>query len=163
MLVSSYLNFVSQNLSMGSMYLHGRGQTNTNNIGIEVSVKVLKFQPKYWSFSFSISASNEYSGLISFRMDWFDLLAVQGTLKSLFQHHSSLLVCCYLLLWLKRLKKIHPHCYAVWKGNDILFLDDFYIIVAVVSYYPNTTQVVVSQIVMCNPKLYQWTFHILLH
>ena len=45
--------------------------------------------PKYWSFSFSISPSNEYSGLISFRMDWLDLLAVQGTLKSLFQHHSS--------------------------------------------------------------------------
>ena len=45
--------------------------------------------PKYWSFSFSISPSNEYSGLISFKMDWLDLLAVQGTLKSLFQHHSS--------------------------------------------------------------------------
>ena len=45
--------------------------------------------PKYWSFSFSISPSNEYSGLLSFRMDWFDLLAVQGTLKSLLQHHSS--------------------------------------------------------------------------
>ena len=45
--------------------------------------------PKYWSFSFSISLSNEYSGLISFRMDWLDLLAVQGTPKSLLQHHSS--------------------------------------------------------------------------
>ena len=45
--------------------------------------------PKYWSFSFSTSASNEYSGLISFRIDWLDLLAVQGTLKSLLQHHSS--------------------------------------------------------------------------
>ena len=45
--------------------------------------------PKYWSFSFNISPSNEYSGLISFRIDWFDLLAVQGTLKSLLQHHSS--------------------------------------------------------------------------
>ena len=45
--------------------------------------------PKYWSFSFSISPSNEYSGLTSFRIDWFDLLAVQGTLKSLFQHHNS--------------------------------------------------------------------------
>ena len=45
--------------------------------------------PKYWSFSFSISPSNEYSGLISFRMDWFDLLAVQEILKSLLQHHSS--------------------------------------------------------------------------
>ena len=45
--------------------------------------------PQNWSFSFSISRSNVYSGLISFRMDWFDLLAVQGTLKSLLQHHSS--------------------------------------------------------------------------
>ena len=51
--------------------------------------------PKYWSFSFSISPSNEYSGLISFRMDWLDLLAVQGTLKSLLQHHSSKV----LILW----------------------------------------------------------------
>ena len=45
--------------------------------------------PKYWSFSFNISPSNEHQGLISFRMDWLDLLAVQGTLKSLLQHHSS--------------------------------------------------------------------------
>ena len=45
--------------------------------------------PKYWSFSFSISLSNEHPGLISFRMDWLDILAVQGTLKSLLQHHSS--------------------------------------------------------------------------
>ena len=44
---------------------------------------------KYWSFSFSVSPSNEYSGLISFKIDWFGLLAVQGTLKSLLQHHSS--------------------------------------------------------------------------
>ena len=46
-------------------------------------------QPKYWSFSFSISPSNEYSRLITFRMDWLDLLAIQGTLKSLLQHHGS--------------------------------------------------------------------------
>ena len=45
--------------------------------------------PKYWSFSYSISPSNEYSGLISFRIDWFELLAIQGALKSLLQHHSS--------------------------------------------------------------------------
>ena len=51
--------------------------------------------PKYWSFSFSVSPSNEHPGLISFRMDWFDLLAVQGTLKSLLQHHSSKA----LILW----------------------------------------------------------------
>ena len=52
--------------------------------------------PKYWSFSFSISPSNEYSGLISFRVDWFDLLVVQGTLKSLLQHYNlkaSILRC----------------------------------------------------------------------
>ena len=52
-------------------------------------------RPKYWSFSLSISPSNEHSGLISFRMDWMDLLAVQGTLKSLLQHHSSKA----LILW----------------------------------------------------------------
>jgi len=52
------------------------------------SVPCIRWQ-KYWSFSFSISLSNEYSGLISFRMDWLDFLVVQGTLKSLLQHHSS--------------------------------------------------------------------------
>ena len=52
--------------------------------------------PKYWSFNFSINPSNEYSGPISFRMDWLDLLAVQGTLKCLLQHHSSKasILCC---------------------------------------------------------------------
>ena len=52
------------------------------------SVLCIKW-PKYWSFSFNISPSNEHPGLISFRMDWFDLIAVQGTLKSLLQHHST--------------------------------------------------------------------------
>ena len=51
--------------------------------------------PKYWCFSFNISSSNEYSGLISFRIDLFDLLAVQGTLNSLFQHHSSKASLCW--------------------------------------------------------------------
>ena len=60
------------------------------SIGVFSSESVLHIRwPKYWSFSFSISPSTEYSGLISFRMDWLDLLAVQGTLKSLLQHHSS--------------------------------------------------------------------------
>ena len=65
--------------------------------------------PKYWSFNFSISPSNEYSGLISFRIDWFDLVALPGTLKSLIQHHSSkasihwgirvlLILICFLLV-----------------------------------------------------------------
>ena len=60
------------------------------SIRVFSSESVLRIRwPKYWSFSFSISHSNEYLGLISFRMDWLDLLAVQGTLKSLLQHHSS--------------------------------------------------------------------------
>ena len=59
------------------------------SIRVFSSESVLRIRwPKYWSFSFSISPSNEYSGLIFFRMDWLDLLAVQGTLKSLLQHHS---------------------------------------------------------------------------
>ena len=59
-------------------------------IRIFSNVSVLRIRwPKYWSFSFSISLSNEYSGLISFRIDWFDLLAVQGSLKSYLEHHSS--------------------------------------------------------------------------
>ena len=64
--------------------------------------------PKYWSFSSSISPSNEYSGLISFRMDWLDLLAVQGTLKSLHQHHSSktsILRCSAFFI----VQLSHPH------------------------------------------------------
>ena len=60
--------------------------------------------PKYWSFSFSISPSNEYSGLISFRMDWLDLLEVQGTLKSLLQHHS----CKASILWLSAFFMVQP-------------------------------------------------------
>ena len=60
------------------------------SIGVFSNESVLHIRwPKYWSFSFSISPSNEYSGLISFWIDWFDPLAVQGTLKSLLQHHSS--------------------------------------------------------------------------
>ena len=60
------------------------------SIGVFSDESVLLIRwPNYWSFSFSISPSNEYSGLLSFRMDWLDLLAAQGTLKSLLQHHSS--------------------------------------------------------------------------
>ena len=60
------------------------------SIRVLFSESVLRIRwPKYWNLSFSISPSNEYSGLIPFRIDWFDLLAVQGTLKSLLQHHSS--------------------------------------------------------------------------
>ena len=72
--------------------------------------------PKYWSFSFSISPSNEYSGLISFRIHWFDILAVQGTLKSLLQHHSSkasILWCS--AFFTVQLTSVHDY----WKNHSL--------------------------------------------
>ena len=77
--------------------------------------------PKYWSFSFSISSSNEYSGLISFRIDWFDLLAVQGTLKSLLQHHSSKAInsSALSLLYSPTPTSIHDY----WKNHSFDYMD----------------------------------------
>ncbi|KAB0376028.1 hypothetical protein FD755_012671 [Muntiacus reevesi] len=73
--------------------------------------------PKYWSFSFSIKPSNEHPGLISFRMDWLDLLAVQGTVKSLLQHHSSKSINSSALSFLHSptLTSIHDH----WKNHSL--------------------------------------------
>ena len=73
--------------------------------------------PKYWSFSFNISPSNEYSGLISFKMDWLDLLAVQKTLKSLLQHHSSKSINSSALSfpYSPTLISIHDH----WKNHRL--------------------------------------------
>ena len=72
--------------------------------------------PKYWSFSFSISPSNEHPGLISFRMDWLDLLAVQGTLKSLLQHHSSKAsIFLHSAFFIVQLTSIHDH----WKNHSL--------------------------------------------
>ena len=72
--------------------------------------------PKYWSLSFSISPSNEYSGFISFRMDWLDLLAVQGTLKSVLQHHSSkaLIFHCSAFFIVQLLTSTHDY----WKNHS---------------------------------------------
>ena len=77
--------------------------------------------PKYWSFSFSINPSNEHPGLISFRMDWLDLLAVQGTLKSLLQHHSSNPINSSALSFLHSptLTSIHDH----WKNHSLDYRD----------------------------------------
>jgi len=72
--------------------------------------------PNYWSFSLSISPSNEYSGLISFRMDWLDLLALQGTLKSLLQHHSSSINSSVLsFLYGPTLTFVHDY----WKNHNL--------------------------------------------
>ena len=76
--------------------------------------------PKYWSFSFSISPSSEYPGLISFRMDWLDLLTVQGTLKSLLQHHSSKAsIFRRSALYSPTLTSIHDH----WKNHSLDQMD----------------------------------------
>ena len=91
----SLLRLMSIKLVMPSNYLilchpHLLPPSIVPSIRVFSSGSVLLIRwPKYWSFSFNISPSSEYSGLISFRMDWLDLLAVQGTLKSLLQHHSS--------------------------------------------------------------------------
>ena len=74
--------------------------------------------PKYWSLSFSISPSSEHPGLISFRMDWLDLLAVQGTLKSLLQHHSSrasILQCSAFFT----VQLSHPYMHDHWKNHSL--------------------------------------------
>ena len=78
---SNYLILCHHLLFPSSIFPHIRVFSNESVLRIR--------WPKYWSFSFNISSSNEYSGLVSFRMDWLDLLAVQGTLKSLLQYHSS--------------------------------------------------------------------------
>ena len=70
--------------------------------------------PKYSRFSFSINPSNEYSGLISFRIDWLDLLAVQGTLKSLLQHHSS-----KASILQRDVQLSHPSIYDYWKNHSL--------------------------------------------
>ena len=90
----SLLKLLSIVLVMPSNHLilwpHSPLDLNPPSIRVFSNESVLHFRwLKYWSFSFSVSPSKEYSGLISFRMDWLDLLAVQGTLKSLLQHHSS--------------------------------------------------------------------------
>ena len=73
-------------------------------------------QPKYWSFSFSISSSNEYSGLIFFRIDWFNLLAVQGTLKSLLQHHTlkASILCLPAFFMVQAFTSVHDY----WKNHS---------------------------------------------
>ena len=70
--------------------------------------------PKYWSFSFSLSPSNEYSGLNSFRMDWFDLLAVQGTLKSLLHSSKASILRCLVFFYGPTLTSIHDY----WKSHS---------------------------------------------
>ena len=89
------------------------------NIGVFSSESILLIRwPKYWSFTFHISPSSEHSGLISFRMDWLDLLAVQWTLKSLLQHHSSKAsVLLHSVFFIVQLS--HPYMHDYWKNHSL--------------------------------------------
>ena len=90
------------------------------SIRVFSSESVLRIRwPVYWSFSFSISPFNEYSGLISFGTDWFDLLAVQGTLKSLLQHHSSKVSSALSFLHGPTLTSTHDY----WKNHNFDYTD----------------------------------------
>ena len=81
--------------------------------------------PKYWSFS--ISPSNEYSGLISFRIDWFDLLVVQGTLKSLFQHHSSKAsIQCKCVKWTLKYKSLFNAIYCICTHHTNKLMSNYF-------------------------------------
>ena len=125
--------------------------------------------PKYWSFSFSISPFNEYSGLITFRMDWLDLLAVQGTLKSLIQHHSSkasiprLVVIIYifslsLYIYIYICIYVHnitPKKNVLFKGNfpPILFFLQSFLFICICWVIESSTEYLVSLILR-----YSWKF-----
>ena len=101
-------------LSLPSVFSHLRVFSNESALPIRC--------PVYWSFSFSISPSNEYSGLISFRIDWFDLLAVQGAFKSLLQHHDSkaLILQCSAFFFIVQLS--HPYM-TTGKNHSFDYMD----------------------------------------
>ena len=119
------------------------------NIRVFSEESVLSIRwPKYWSFSSSLSPSNEYSGLISFRMVWLELLAVQGTLKSLLQHHSSkALTLQHSAFFIVQLSHTYIHDY--WKNHSFDYMDlcwqnnvsAFYYAVQVVHNFPSGEQV----------------------
>ena len=107
--------------------------------------------PKYWSFSFSISPSNEYSGLISFRMDWLDLLAVQGTLKSLLQHHSSktsILCSAFFIVQLS-----HPY---LTTGKTIALTRQTFVGKAMSRYFNMLSRLVITFLPRSKRLLISW-------
>ena len=147
MMPSSHLILCCSLLLLPSVY------TSIRVFSIESALHIR--WPKYWSFSFSISPSNEYSQLISFRMEWFNLLAVQGTLKSLLQHHSlkinSLALSLLYGLTLKSIfnywKKFDNTTLTIWtfigKGMSLLstILSRF-----VIAFLPRSNHLLISRL-----------------
>ena len=106
---SNHLILCHPLLLLPSIFLSIR--VSSNKLGLHIR------WPKYWSFSLTISPSNEYSGLISFRIDWFDLLAFQGTLKSILQHHNSKAsIIQHLTFFMVQLSRESIHDY--WKNHS---------------------------------------------
>ena len=106
--------------------------------------------PKYWNFNFSFSPSNEYSGLISFRIDWLDLFAVQGTLKSLLQHHSlKASILQHLAFFLVQLTSIHDYwkttAFTRWTifGKVMCLLFNM-LSRLVIAFFPRSKQLLIS-------------------
>ena len=125
--------------------------------------------PKYWSFSFSISPSNEHPGLISFRMDWLDLLAVQGTLRSLLQHHSSKASIFWLSAFLT-VQLSHPY---MTTGKTIAFVGKVMSLLfnvlsrLVITFLPRSKHLLISwlqspsAVILEPPKIVWHCFHCL--
>ena len=108
--------------------------------------------PKYWSFTFSISPSTEYSGSISFRIDWFDLLAVQGTLKSLLQHHSSkasVLWCSAFFM----VQLSHPY---MTTGKTIAFTIQTFVSKIMSLLFNTLSRFVIAFLPRCKHLLISW-------
>ena len=125
------------------------------SISVFSNESVLRIRwPKYWSFSFSISPSNEHSGLISFRLDWMDLLDIQGTLKSLLQHHSSkasILHCSAFSM----VQLSHP--YMTTRKTIALARWTF---VSKVTFYPNLSQILFGVVtISCVVLMKRTPFH----
>ena len=120
---------------------------------------------KYWSFSFSISPSNEYSGLISFRMDWLDLFAVQGTLKSLLQHHSSkasILHCSAVFI----VQLSHPYMttgktiiLTIWTfiGKMLSLLFNTHCDRFVIAFLPRSKYLLISWLKLPSTVVFSWS------
>ena len=108
--------------------------------------------PKYWSFSFNISPSNKYSGLISFRMDWLDHLAIQGTLKSLLQHHSSkasILQCSAFFI------VPHSHPYMI-TGKTIALTRQTFVAKVMSLIFNMLSRLVITFLPRSKPLLISW-------
>ena len=111
----------------------------------------------YWSFSFSVTPSNEYSGLISLRIDQFDLLAVQGTLKSLFQHHSSKTsILKHSAYFMVQLSHIHEYIFLTYTGKTIALTTQTFVSKVMCLLFNNLSRLAVTFLPRSKHLLISW-------